>query len=86
MPIGGKSILDCTTEDFIKAGYYTRKSLALNGLPSGQPCRGPHKWNLAEEEGVLYLYCLTCQHTEKLSATVKIHRNGQPSTSFDFRF
>lgn len=67
MSLGGKSILEATTKDFIDAGFYTRKSLAKNGLPTGSPCRGPHKWDLAEEERKLYLYCTVCQHTEELS-------------------
>jgi hypothetical protein len=84
MGIGGKSILDCTTEDFIRAGYYTRGSLARNGVPNGTPCREPHVWDLAEEDRVLYLYCTKCQHTEKLDPNKRIHDNVEP-TSYSFR-
>ena len=50
----------------------TRRALAGVAHPTITPCRdlgtktSAHSWDLAEEGGVLYLYCIKCQETHKL--------------------
>ena len=76
-----KSILEWTEEDFRKAGMLTRSALAGASHPFLDPCEGipekrygryvrsdkdPHKWDLDQENGKLYIYCTKCQTTHKL--------------------
>lgn len=58
--------MEWSEDDFRKEGMLTRKAIAANGHPFRDPCKS-HKWDLDQEEGIIYLYCTKCQHTTVLS-------------------
>lgn len=77
MKAAGKSLLDCTEQDFLQSGYPPRYNLALGAISgSTQRCiDGEHEINLACEDGILYLTCNKCLSTRFL------HEKDDPRTN-----
>lgn len=70
--IGAKSALDFSDEDCINAGWDTRKFIAENGITLGTACGAQsHRYDLDEENGVLYLTCTKCRWTKFLKPQAK---------------
>jgi len=65
-----KSIIEWTEEDYREEGMLTRAAIAKNGHPLIQNCQtaSEHRYDLAEENGILYLYCTRCERTLVLSS------------------
>lgn len=82
------SIMDWTRSDYKFMGYYKRSELARNGDPLDSICSGnPHKYNLDEENGIIYLTCSNCTYTaflkEKDNPRVQTNRKERDR---EFRF
>ena len=81
-----RSIIEWSEADFRAEGMLTRKAISLNGHPIKQVCQKAHKWDLDQEDGVLYLYCTKCQHSMVLSPhdmhRKKTRREKSPRTFY----
>ena len=83
MFIGGKSVLDCDEDDFRKAGFLSRRNVALNGNPLGDTCLLPHQLDLAVEGGKIFVCCEVCHWAEFLHERDDPHdRYRKPKTHY----
>lgn len=78
--IGSKSALDMSDNDIENAGWNTRASLARNGVVFEAICLPKnHRFDLDEEDGVLYLTCLKCRYTKFLKPQKQENENVRAS-------
>jgi Zn ribbon nucleic-acid-binding protein len=78
-----RSIIDWSKADYRAEGMLTRKAISVNGHPLRNPCKS-HKWDLDQEEGVIYPYCTKCGHTMVLSPNDMHRKRPREESSHSF--